>query len=651
MKAEIIVGKKTSKDYFSYKIPEIFFGKLLIGSIVEVEFGNKKIFGVVAEISHKKNVVGHKLKEILAINEDFFIDPAYIEIAKWVSNYYFCTLGEAISLFLPPRIKRPRKQKVMADSAKNVSKLVLNSEQEKILNRIVKNFASSKKIPHLIFGVTGSGKTEIYLALAKKILEQKKSVVILVPEIVLTPQNISRFKKIFANQVTIMHSKLSKSEKYYCYRDFYSGLKKIIIGPRSALLIPNRDIGLVIIDEEQEESYKQDQNPRYDAIKLAEKITGFLGANLVLGSATPKIETFYQAQEGIYDFHQLSKRFHQPDMPVAKIIDMRQEIKRGNNSILSEYLQQRIKNVIDGGGQIILFLNRKGMSTFVSCRDCGEVIFCKYCDVPMVYHIGEKDDYLHCHHCDKIQKVPKNCPNCKSMKIKFFGSGTERLEREVIKLFPWAKTKRVDSSEFKNISDYESFYENFSKRKYDIVIGTQILAKGFDIPGVELVGIVSADVGLHLPYFRASEKVFRLITQVSGRSGRRTKAGETVIQTYWPQSEAIKYASKHDYKSFYEIEIKKRFEKNYPPRTHIVRIVSENKNQQKAKKIIEKLAKDLTDLKFNFIGPGQCFFSKISNRYRFQLLIKVDKLPDTKLIEIRQKYKNLIWDSDPVNIL
>jgi len=298
-----------------------------------------------------------------------------------------------------------------------------------------------------------------------------------------------------------------------------------------------------------------------------------------------------------------------------------------------------------------LFLNRRGMSTFVSCRDCGYVVNCDRCEIPMIQHLDQSGNYLICHHCGKKKVVPSKCPDCGSSRIKYFGSGVEKIEAEICQLFPKARIKRIDAKVLRNHTDYENFYQDFKNHKFDIVIGTQILAKGFDIPGVSLVGIVSADVGLHLPYFRASEKIFRLITQVSGRSGRRDKPGQTIIQTYWPNSAAIKFAAKHDFAGFYDEEIKKRLAKNYPPKTHIIRILSENRSQEKARSEIDKLAKELETDNVDFIGPGVCFFQRLRNKYRYQILIKAKKLPDEKITEIYHRFPNITWDVDAIDLL
>ena len=659
MKIDVIPGIKTTHEVgvFSYLVPNKFQDKVRVGTIVKIPFGKRQITGVVEKISNDRLQISnkYKLKTILDIVNEFVIPKEYLKIAKWISEYYLCSLGEAISIFLPPILKNPR-HKIQDTNKSQISnhKQELNpltTEQKKIFEKISKHLISSKKKPALIYGVTGSGKTELYLALAKETIDLGKSVILLVPEIVLTPQNIERFEEIFSGEICIMHSHLSKSERLRCYHDFYLGKKKIVIGPRSALLIPSNNIGLIIIDEEQEESYKQQQNPRYDAITLAEKIAQEKNALLVLGSATPRIETFYKAKSGKYDLFTLSVRYNLLTLPSAEIVDLKNEIKRENFSPISEKLEDALKNVLKNHEQAILFLNRRGMSTFISCRDCGEIIYCKNCDVPMVFHFDQRSNYIICHHCGKRDFIPTKCPKCGSAKIKYFGSGVEKIEAEIQNKFPKARIKRVDAKVLRNNNDYEDFYQDFNKHRIDIVIGTQILAKGFDIPDVSLVGIVSADVGLHLPYFRASEKIFRLITQVSGRSGRRNKAGRTIIQTYWPNSLAIKFAAKHDYLGFYKEEIKKRLAKKYPPKMHIIRVLSEHRIQNTAKQQIEKLNRELQKQNIDFVGPGPCFFQRLHNRFRYQIIIKINKLPDKKITDIQQDYQNFVWDVDAIDLL
>jgi len=682
MIVEVIPATRTNIDLevFSYSIPKELEDDIKVGSIVTVPFGKKKLRGVVKKIKNDtkchpelqrealgsskvfrgstevtlRRSRGFKIKDIISVNPNFLISKAYLLIIDWISKYYFCTLGEALSLFLPPEMKNPRKQEVWSKKSKKSKKNFkkLNTEQKKIFTKLKSKLVANDKKPALIHGVTGSGKTEVYIHLAHEILKVGKQVIVLVPEIILTPQTVERFREAFGDEIALIHSKISKSEKYHCYHDFYNGNKKIIVGPRSALLLPSNNIGLIIVDEEQEDAYKQDKNPRYNAIDLAEQIAKRNDALLVLGTATPRVETYHKSKVGIYDLFELKNRHNQLLLPPAEIVDLREEIKKKNYSPLSETMIENIENTIKKKKQVLLFINRRGTSTFVSCRECGYVENCPNCEIPLIHHINNHQSSLRCHHCDFKKAVPTSCPECKSVKIKFFGSGIEKVEYEIVKLFPKAKIKRVDSETIKSSTDHKKFYDDFKNHKINIAIGTQMLAKGFDIPGVDLVGIVSADVGLHMPHFRASEKTFRILTQVSGRSGRSHNVGKTVIQSYWPKSGAIEAASKHDYQLFYEEEIKHRKELGYPPFSQIIRVISENRSNDKAKKEIQQIVSDLEKENIEFIGPSLCFFQRLRGKWRYHIIIKLkNQKSKIKIMETFKKHQYLTWDVDPYDLV
>ena len=654
MICEVIPEKRTGpdKDTFTYKVPAILENQIQIGSIVDISFGKKTIRGVIDKIQETsdKKQAGYQIKAILSVNPDFIIPKQYIEVAKWISEYYLCSLGEAIALFLPPRISKSRNSVVSSQLSVINTKVKLNTEQSEVFNRLKSKLDNPEK-PALLYGVTGSGKTEVYIKLAEEVLHRNKQVIILTPEIMLTPQIVNKFEECFPGLVCLMHSGLSASQKYKSYKDFYNNEKKIMIGPRSALLVPSNNLGLIIIDEEQEDAYKQEKDPRYHAVSIAEIIAKKTESLLLLGSATPRIETYHKAIKGEYELFNLKNRYQKMILPTAEIVDLKNEIKYDNLSPISGKLQKKIQEVLDNKRQIILFLNRRGMATFVSCRECGEVILCPNCSVPMIYHVYDKKNILDCHHCDFKTKVPDICPECGSQKIKFFGAGVDKIESEVINMFPKARIRKVDAKSLSNKNDYIKLHQDIKDHKIDILIGTQILAKGLDIPAVDLVGVISADTGLHLPYYRAGEKVFSLITQVSGRSGRKDNVGQTIIQTYWPESNAVLLAAKHDYHTFYESEIKDREKLGYPPFCHLVSVVSENANESKAKNEINEIAEKLKKGKINFIGPAKCFLSRINNKYRYHLIIKTDKLPNSKITEVFKTNPYLVWDVDPVDLL
>lgn len=654
MIAEVIPESKTwtESEIFSYSVPADLMEKIKIGSLVNISFGRKLIRGIVEKLNTAKNKTEYKIKEITSVSADFVLLEKYIDIAKWISQYYLCSLGDAMSLFLPPILKRPHLS-TEDESLETKDKIIvkLSNDQQAIFEQLKLNLNAKNKKPALIHGVTGSGKTEIYIELTKEALKLNKQVIILVPEIMLTPQTVERFEEIFAEKICLMHSKLSKSERYHTFYDFYSGNKPIIIGPRSALLVPSSNIGLIIVDEEQEDSYKQDQSPRYNATALAEKIAEKSDALVVFGSATPKIETFYRTEQKEADLFELSSRYNKELMPQATVIDLKDEIRAENFSPISTKLREEIQKTLDENNQVLLFLNRRGSATFVACRDCGFVILCHNCSIPMVYHLDEKENYLNCHHCNRKEIVPLNCPECQSTRIKYFGSGIDKISAEIKNLFPASRIAKVDSKTMTTKSDYNLFFQKFKNRELDIVIGTQMIAKGLDIPNVDLVGIISADTGLHLPHYRATEKSFELLTQVSGRSGRTDKTGQTIIQTYWPDSPAIIAAKNHNYKLFYDLEIKERQKHSYPPFTHLIRIIAENSNADKAKKEIAGMAEQIKKNNLYFIGPGACFYSRLHNKYRYHLIVKIEKYPSEIITSLARENRQFIWDAEPVNLL
>lgn len=660
MLIEIIPESKSYKsDTFSYIVPQELEKSTEIGSIAYAPFGKRHIRGCVERIIIDHNIADkpkYSLKHISSINLNYKIPKEYIPVIDWIAEHYLCTHGEALSLFLPPEMKRPPKLKDSSGPSAETIIKQLSDAQNDIYSKIIDAGAGR---PHLIHGVTGSGKTEIYIHLCQNIIAQDKSAVVLVPEIMLTPQTVDRFKQVFGETVALLHSNLSTGEKCAAYRDFSSGAKKIIIGPRSAILVPNSNIGLIIIDEEHEESYKQDNTPRYHAVDLAEKISEALSATLVLGSATPRIETFYKAQEGRYSLHKLQSRYNKLILPPAETVDLRKELRSKNSSIISIKLQEAISQVLQKQKQAILFLNRRGSSTFVSCRECGFVASCPNCDIPLVHH-SATGSYLYCHHCDYKQNVPDRCPTCGGVKIKYFGTGVEKVESEINLLFPEARVRRIDASTITSKHDYEKFYTDFKEHRFDIAIGTQMITKGLDMPHVDLVGIISADTGLHLPNFRADEKIFRLVTQVSGRSGRSSNVGKTIIQTYWPDSRAIQFATTHDFIGFYEQEIEVRKIHQYPPFRTLLRIVSEHEKPAKAKNDLKKLCLGLDNLiskypEIEYLGPGLCFFQRIRNRWRYHLIVKLPHSSSREIKDdLRELWKanlNLTWDMDPVELL
>ena len=501
------------------------------------------------------------------------------------------------------------------DSAKT-----LTIEQE----NIIREYINSDDKMFLLKGVTGSGKTEVYMKLVERVLLEGKSAIILVPEIALTPQMIERFKGRFGVNVALFHSKLSDGERFDEWFRVKEGKSKVIVGARSAIFLPAKNLGLIIIDEEHENTYKSEQNPKYQTKEVAEYLSELKGCKVILGSATPSIETYYRALTGEMKLLELNSRVDNKAMPPMKVIDMRNELKRGNKSLFSRELFIAIQERLKRKEQIILFLNRRGFSTFVSCRSCGYVFKCNECDISMTYH---KNGLLICHYCGKTKREPRECPKCHSKYVKFFGAGTQRVEEEVKKYFNNAGILRMDVDTTRDKHSYERIYNTFKNGEADILIGTQMVSKGLDFKNVTLVGILAADMSINIPDYRAAERTFQIITQVAGRAGRGDKQGEVLIQTYTPQHYSLQYAVNYDYEGFYEKEFTVRAMMKYPPFGKLLLINGTSKKEDLLKNFMHKITmmiKPLVEncLDIEILGPIPCMISKVKENYRWQIVIK-----------------------------
>lgn len=501
------------------------------------------------------------------------------------------------------------------DSAKT-----LTIEQE----NIIREYINSDDKMFLLKGVTGSGKTEVYMKLVERVLLEEKSAIILVPEIALTPQMIERFKGRFGVNVALFHSKLSDGERFDEWFRVKEGKSKVIVGARSAIFLPAKNLGLIIIDEEHENTYKSEQNPKYQTKEVAEYLSELKGCKVILGSATPSIETYYRALTGEMKLLELNSRVDNKAMPPMKVIDMRNELKGGNKSLFSRELFIAIQERLKRKEQIILFLNRRGFSTFVSCRSCGYVFKCDECDISMTYH---KNGLLICHYCGKTKREPRECPKCHSKYVKFFGAGTQRVEEEVKKYFNNAGILRMDVDTTRDKHSYERIYNTFKNGEADILIGTQMVSKGLDFKNVTLVGILAADMSINIPDYRAAERTFQIITQVAGRAGRGDKQGEVLIQTYTPQHYSLQYAVNYDYEGFYEKEFTVRAMMKYPPFGKLLLINGTSKKEELLKNFMHKITmmiKPLVEncLDIEILGPIPCMISKVKENYRWQIVIK-----------------------------
>lgn len=505
--------------------------------------------------------------------------------------------------------------------------ILLREEQEKIVSSFQKDYESGIRKTYLIHGVTGSGKTEVYMEMISKVLEQGKQAILLIPEISLTYQTVRRFVNRFGDSVTILNSRMSKGERYDQFMRAKNGEISIVIGPRSALFMPFQNLGLIIIDEEHEMSYKSDTVPKYHARETAIQRAKMVGASVVLGSATPSLESYTKAKLGEFTLFTMKERAKKDAiLPIVETIDLRRELKEGNRSMFSRRLQMLMKERLQKGEQIILFLNRRGYSNFISCRKCGYVATCPHCDVSLTYH---KSGKLCCHYCGYESPVPKICPECQSHYIAGFGTGTQKVEEAVKRAFPESRVLRMDTDTTKGKNGFEHILGAFGRGDADILIGTQMIVKGHDFPNVTLVGILAADLSLHGNDFRSSERTFQLLTQAAGRAGRGELTGNVVIQTYQPEHYSIVTASMQDYESFYQQEIVYRRMMKYPPVYQMLTIFIASKDQEKAVLASEAL-KDAAaqwnqegeEKGLLLVGPSDATFAKIQDVYRRILYVK-----------------------------
>jgi primosomal protein N' (replication factor Y) len=509
----------------------------------------------------------------------------------------------------------------------------LTADQEAALRHIrasLRQPARDGPEAFLLHGVTGSGKTEIYLrALAEAVAMGKRGIV-LVPEIALTPQTIERFASRFPRRVSVLHSRLSLGEQFDMWHRIREGAFDVVVGPRSAVFAPQPDLALIVIDEEHEWTYKQaEQSPRYHTREVALKLAELSGAVAVLGSATPDVSSYNEAQVGRYRLLGLPQRITTrgvSPLPEVNVVDMRQELKAGNRSIFSRALGEAMAETLEANEQIILFLNRRGMATFVQCRDCGFVLSCPRCDLPLTYH--GQGEVLVCHQCNRRKTVSGDCPSCRSKRIRYLGVGTQRIQEEVLRAFPEARTMRWDRDVTRGKDSHEQILRSFRSHEADVLIGTQMLAKGLDFPEVTLVGIVSADTILRLPDFRACERAFQLLSQVAGRAGRGAGVGRVVVQTYVPEHYAIAHASRHDYASFYRQEIAYRRQHENPPFSRLASLVYSHTNvdvcQRESERLHHRLEEriDSQGLDITLIGPAPMFFRKVRGRFRWQIVLR-----------------------------
>jgi len=661
MIAEIAVGLPIDKT-FHYSVPGSLKEKIAVGKRVWVPFGQKRLVGYVVGFVESIDIM--KLKDIEdVIGDETVLDDKMLSLTKWISEYYFCSWGEAIETALPATFRRGKLETVARKSSgKEVydasSHLELTGQQENAIRPIIKDVRDGKHNCYLLFGITGSGKTELYIQAISDALKQGKSSCVLVPEISLTPQTTERFKSRFQDEVSVIHSRLSEGIRFQEWKRMNEGKSRIVIGPRSAVFSPLKNIGLIIIDEEHETSYKQEDSPRYHARDVAIKRAQLNNAVVVLGSATPSLESYHNAKTGKYRLIILTERIQKRQLPKVRVIDMRKELmRRGKIAVFSMPLRELLDKDIAAKKQAILFLNRRGFSTHLNCKKCGMVMKCKRCESVLVFH--SDINKLVCHYCNKQYDTPRICPKCDGNYVKFFGLGTQKVESELHRFFPHARIARMDSDSTSKRGSHERILGEFKKGRIDIIIGTQMIAKGLDFPQVTLVGVVMADTSLNLPDFRASERTFDLLTQVAGRAGRGADPAQVIIQTYAPTHYAITSAKEHDYESFYNKEIVGRKLLGYPPFYKLIKVTFRSTKEEKAKTAAEefvKRAKSLTDIQT--MGPAPSMIPKVRGQFRWNAFLKFKSQKDFSLhlrgiIGEFKKGKGafMVVDVDPMNIL
>ncbi|WP_242861271.1 replication restart helicase PriA [Acetivibrio ethanolgignens] len=507
-------------------------------------------------------------------------------------------------------------------------RVILNGEQRRIADTIIKEWETGHRDTYLIHGVTGSGKTEVYLEIIEAVLKRKQQVIMLIPEIALTFQTVLRFYRRLGERVSVLHSRMSKGERYDQYVRAKNGDIDVIIGPRSALFAPFERLGLIIIDEEHEGSYKSEGSPKYHARETAIERARLQGASVILGSATPSLESYYKAEKGEYRLFTMKERAGEGRLPLVHITDLREELKKGNKSIFGELLREKLLARLEKGEQSMLFINRRGYAGFVSCRSCGYVVKCPHCDVSLTFHQAgyHREGGLKCHYCGYEAPMPKKCPECGSPYIAAFGTGTQKIEELLNREFPEARVLRMDMDTTQGKDGHERILSAFMNHKADILVGTQMIVKGHDFPDVTLVGVLAADLSLYAGDFRSSEKTFQLLCQAAGRAGRGRKPGEVVIQTYNPEHYSIVTAARQDYPAFYEQEILYRSMASYPPVSHMLVVFVTAREEELARRGAECLkeitGKQLLTEQVAFIGPAAATVGKVNDIYRQVLYIK-----------------------------
>lgn len=638
---------KYTDGLFTYAAKE----QLGVGDLITVPFGggDREKRAVVCSVSQETDCPADKIKTVTGVVERGFLSEEMVKTAVWMKQRYGIKYHDAFRCFVPPgkAPKEGKEKEPYKDIAGNyVRPESLTPEQQKAVDEISEALETGSPVGFLLHGVTASGKTEVYMEAIERAVSLGKTAIMLVPEISLTKQVIETFSGRFGKKsIAVLHSKLTPRERYDEWRRIQRGEAKIVVGARMAVFAPLKDIGLIVMDEEQESSYKADMAPKYDTVDIALKRATHYGGVLLLGSATPSVVSYYRVGQGIYKLLTLNKRYNSTPLPKIEIADMRAELKEGNTTIFSRTLFEAIGEELKAGRQCILLQNRRGYANFVSCRECGNVIKCPECGISLTYH--KSQEKLICHYCGRKFQVPKTCPECGSSYIKSFGIGTEQVEEAVNRFFPEATTDRLDIDALKTRRDLDRIIEKFSSGKTNILIGTQLIAKGLDFENVGLVGIIAADSGLNIPDYRSAERTFQLITQAAGRAGRRDRRGRVIIQTYQPENFALRNAAFHDYGGFYRQEIKLRKLMDYPPFTDMIMVNFTAEDEKTALSTGERCKRYMENYgtggePVTMLGPRASMSFKGKDSVRFHMLIKCPKGLRNQYIYYLEEFNKII---------
>lgn len=650
---------------FHYRLPSVSEGPegTVIGKRVLAPFGKgKNLVGYV--VGETAETPSFPTKAILAwLDEKPFIDAALLDLARWLSDRYLCSLGEALACAMPPHLAPPKRvpknHAMEGDSMigrtavrpynSHESPISLSAEQTRALDQLLAAVERKEFRPFLLHGITDSGKTELYVRTIARAFEQGRQALFLLPEIALTPPFIEKLQSRFPNQgVALWHSGITASERFRIWSGVRDGRIQLLLGARSAVFAPFPRLGVIVMDEEHEPSYKQEDRPRYQTREVALFRARQTQAVLLMGSATPSLESYWNARQGTYTLLELTSRVEERQLPQVTLIDQRPgtgapEHRRSGApfAVFSEPLKLAIEQRLAKREQLMLFVNRRGFTPFLRCSACGWVARCSRCSTTLALHIKEDvlklprgkregeapvpmEATLQCHACLHREPVPIQCPSCKGMRIRSYGIGTQRVEQELKKLFPFIKLARLDRDIASSRHEYERIYHAFAKGELDALVGTQMIAKGFDFPNVTLVGVVDADVSLHLPDFRASERTFQLIAQVAGRTGRGASGGKVLVQTHHPEHDALQAARDHDYRRFYDQEIATRETLRYPPFCRLVNILIRGTKEPVVREMAESLYEKLEKLgeSVDLLGPAPAPYGRLRNQFRYQLLLK-----------------------------